>query len=127
MKRNRRIISRLQPANARAKHNACTFLRLLAFLNRIPAGIFQGFVRGSNGIENKIIDAFGVARTHHIVGIENPFLIGASPGPAIGAGNDGSDFASNIADVEMFYFGSTGLTVQYGFPCSFNTASDGRN
>jgi hypothetical protein len=120
MQSNRRVIDSLQTANARANHHARAVLRLFAKLARGPTRIKQRLVSGGDGIKDKIIDAFGIARAHDVVWIKRVRAV-----RKFGFARDlGRDLASNVRDIKACDLAGAGTPRKDVGPSGLDPASD---
>ena len=71
----RGLFDGLQPADARAQHDAGAQLAFLVL--RFPAGILHGHLGRGNPIEDEVIDLATLLRLHPVIGIEG--TLGAIP------------------------------------------------
>ena len=90
----RSLRNAVEPADARTDENAAALL-LLRGLGLI-AGVADGLLGGSHGVNDEIIDLALLLRLHPIIGIEG--AIGA-----VTAGNETSDLAGDVRDLELLH------------------------
>src|SRR5579885_605267 len=94
-------------ANPRTDQNAGAVLIL--FVLRLPARVFQRLGRGSNGIDDKVIDLALFLRLHPLIGVEGAVR-------AVTALYLRGDLAGQIGGVEFLDLRGSALSVEDVFP-----------